>query len=504
MFIHKSIEDVFKELKTGKNGLTEKEAEARLEKYGLNVIKEGKKISALSIFLNQFKNVVIWVLIFATALSSFLGEWIDVIVVAVIIVLIAVLGFFMEYRAERAIDALKKFASLRATVIRDGQKLVIDSKNLVPGDVIVLQTGDKVPADSRLIEIVNLQTQEGALTGESTPIIKDLKVLDEKTPLADRENMAFSGTIIASGRAIAVVVATGMHTEIGKIATMIEEVERELTPLQKKMDKLGKLLGKVVIGIAIIITIVGMIFQDKPFLDMIKFAAAVAVAAIPEALAGVVTITLSLGTKRMLKKNALVRSLPSVETLGSTTVICTDKTGTLTLNKMTVKKIYANGKVIDVTGTGYDPKGQFLYNSKEIPLDDIELLLRIGALNNDAEIKGNEVIGDPTEGALIVSAEKKGLSREKLNEEYKRIDEIEFTSERKMMATIHQSKKQKFSYVKGAPEVVLARCDFALVNGKVKKLSLNDKKEILKINHEFASNALRVLGFAFRDFKDKN
>ena len=501
---YKKIEDLFKELGSGKNGLSSGEAESRLQKYGLNEIKEGKKVSALSIFLNQFRNVVIWVLIFATALSAFLGEWIDVIVVAIIIVLIAVLGFFMEYKAERAIDALKKFASLKATVIRNGQKRAIDSKNLVLGDIIALQTGDKVPADSRLIEIVNLQTQEGALTGESTPIAKELKVLDEKTPLADRRNMAFSGTIIVGGRAVAIVVATGMNTEIGKIATMIEDAEREPTPLQKKMDKLGKLLGKFVIGIAIIITIVGMIFQDKPFLEMIKFAAAVAVAAIPEALAGVVTITLSLGTKRMLKKNALVRRLPSVETLGSTTVICTDKTGTLTLNKMTVRKIYANGKVIDVTGAGYDMEGQFLYNSKEIPMGDIELLLRIGALNNDADLKGNELIGDPTEGALIVSAGKKGLSREQLFAEYKRIDEIEFTSERKMMTTIHQYKKQKFSYVKGAPEMVLDRCDYALVDGKAKKLSPKDKKEILKVNMEFAGNALRVLGFAFREFKDKN
>src|SRR3989338_3856667 len=300
---NKKIEEVIKELHTSEKGLTENEVQERLKKYGLNEIQEGKKVSALSIFLNQFRNAVIWVLIFATALSAFLGEWIDVIVVAVIIVLIAVLGFFMEYRAERAIEALKKFASLKATVIRDGQKQSIDSKNLVPGDVIVLQTGDKVPADSRLIEIVNLQTQEGALTGESTPILKDLRVLDEKTPLADRKNMAFSGTIIVGGRAVALVVETGMNTEIGKIATMIEDVERESTPLQKKMDKLGKLLGKIVVGIAIIITIVGMIFQDKPFLEMVKFAAAVAVAAIPDFFEGGAPTTFSPCPQTMLLPN---------------------------------------------------------------------------------------------------------------------------------------------------------------------------------------------------------
>lgn len=495
---NKSVQEVFKEFNTSDKGISQSEAEERLKRYGLNEIKEGKKVSPWQIFLEQFKNIVIWILIAATLISAFLGEWIDAIVIIVIIVLIAAIGFFQEYRAERAIDALKKLASLNATVIRDNQKRDIDAKQLVPGDVIALETGDKVPADARLIQVFNLQTQEAALTGESQPVKKDAEILPEKTPVADIKNMVFSGTIVVSGRATAVITATGMQTEMGKIATLIEEVKPELTPLQKKMNELGKWLGKVVIAIAVVISIVGMIFQDKPVFEMLKFGAAVAVAAIPEALAGVVTIALAIGTQRMLKKNALVRRLPSVETLGSTTVICSDKTGTLTANQMTVRKLFVNGKVIDATGVGYEAKGQFLYKNKPVNIDGIELLLRIGALNNNAEIKDKNVIGDPTEGALIVSAAKTGLLKKELEIEYPRIDEIEFTSERKMMTTIHKRHGEKLSFVKGAPEVVLSKCSYIQINGKVKKLAEEERKEILDINRQFANDALRVLGFAYK------
>lgn len=495
---NKSVQEVLKEFNTTDKGISQSEAEERLKRYGLNEIKEGKKVSPWQIFLEQFKNIVIWILIAATLISAFLGEWIDAIVIIVIIVLIAAIGFFQEYKAERAIDALKKLASLNATVIRDNQKKDIDAKQLVPGDVIALETGDKVPADARLIQVFNLQTQEAALTGESQPVKKDTEILPEKTPVADIKNMVFSGTIVVSGRATAVITATGMQTEIGKIATLIEEVKPELTPLQKKMNGLGKWLGKVVIAIAVVISIVGMIFQDKPVFEMLKFGAAVAVAAIPEALAGVVTIALAIGTQRMLKKNALVRRLPSVETLGSTTVICSDKTGTLTANQMTVRKLFVNGKVIDATGVGYEAKGQFLYKNKPVNIGEIELLLRTGALNNNAEIKDRNVIGDPTEGALIVSAAKAGLLKKELEIEYPRIDEIEFTSERKMMTTIHKRHGEKLSFVKGAPEVVLSKCSYIQINGKVKKLAEEERKEILDINRQFANDALRVLGFAYK------
>ncbi|MBI2652026.1 calcium-translocating P-type ATPase, PMCA-type [Candidatus Woesearchaeota archaeon] len=500
----KTIQEVFRELKTSEKGFSQAEAEERLKQYGLNEIKEGKKISPWEIFFGQFKSVVIWILIIATVTSGFLKEYIDAIVILIIVILIAVLGFTQEYRAERAIEALKKLASLKAIVIRDGQKKEINSKELVPGDIIILETGDKVPADARIIEVLNLQTQEAALTGESRPVSKITKELPENTGVSDRKNMAFSGTIVASGRAKAIVVVTGMQTEIGKIATMIEQVKPELTPLQKKMDQLGKILGYITIAIAIVVFIVGFLLHEAPLLKMLLVAVSLAVAAIPEGLPAVVTISLALGTQKMLKKNALIRRLPSVETLGSTTTICTDKTGTLTVNEMTVKKLFVNGKIIDVTGVGYETKGQFLYKDKQAGIDEIELLLRIGALNNNAELKDENLIGDPTEGALIVSAAKASLIKEELEIEWSRIDEIEFTSERKLMTTIHKHRGERIAYVKGAPEIVLKICNYIDVNGKVKKLTERDKNEILEINKEFADEALRVLGFAYKTLTDTN
>ncbi|MBI2101386.1 calcium-translocating P-type ATPase, PMCA-type [Candidatus Woesearchaeota archaeon] len=494
----KTAEQALKELKSAASGLSQQEAGERLKQYGLNEIREGKRISPFEIFIDQFKSIVIWILIVATVISAFLKEYIDAIVILIIVILISVLGFVLEYRAERAIEALKRLASLKATVIRDGQRKEIDSREIVIGDVIFLETGDKVPADARLLEAFNLQTQEAALTGESQPVKKHTEALPEKIQVADMKNMAFSGTIVVSGRGKAVVAATGMQTEIGKIATMIEDVKPEPTPLQKKMDELGKWIGKVVIAIAVIIFAVASFFQEKPLLENLIVAVAVAVAAIPEALLAIVTMALAIGTQRMLKRNALVRRLPSVETLGSTTVICSDKTGTLTANEMTVRKLFVNGKVIEVTGTGYETKGQFLFKGKPVKIDEIKLLLRVGALNNNAELKGSSVIGDPTEGCLIVSAAKAGLKKEDLETEFPRTDEIEFTSERKMMTTIHNHHGEKLAYAKGAPEVILRLCSYISMNGDVKKLTDGMKKEILEANKEFAGDALRVLGFAYK------
>ncbi len=515
---HKSIEDVFKELKTDKNGLAEKEAEARLQKYGLNEIQQLKKISPVKIFLNQFNNIVIYILIFALAVSIFLNETIDAIVIGAIVIVNAIIGFIQEYRAEKAIEALKKLASLKATVIREEKEKEIDAKLLVPGDIVKLETGDKIPADCRLIEVTELQTQEATLTGESTPIKKELLVLDEKTPLADRLNMAFSGTIITNGKAHAVVTATGMQTEIGKIAVLIEEIEPELTPLQKKLNTLGKKLGIVVIMISIIVFL-AQLFKNPvllgylasfEFLEFLKgsreiflTAIALAVAAIPEGLPVVVTVGLAIGIKRMVKRNALNRHLPSVETLGSTTVICTDKTGTLTKNEMTVTKIYANGKIIDVTGSGYGTKGEFLSNNKKVNPDELKLLLQIGALNNDASFDKENVIGDPTEAALLVSAAKSGLNFEQLRKRYAREDEIPFTSERKIMTTMHDI-NGSVAYIKGAPEVVLKLCNSIYVNGKARELTENERKRVLQTNSDFAGDALRVLGFAFKAVTDKS
>ncbi|MFH0867693.1 MAG: HAD-IC family P-type ATPase, partial [Candidatus Woesearchaeota archaeon] len=484
-----------------------------------NEITQGKKISPIKIFLNQFNSVVIYILLFALAVSIFLGETVDAIVIGAIVVANAVLGFIQEYKAEKSIDALKKLASLKATVIREGKEKDIDAKLLVPGDIIKLETGDKLPADCRIYELVDLQAQEATLTGESTPVKKELTVLAEKTPLADRINMAFSGTIITNGKGHAIITSTGMQTEIGKIATLIEEVKPELTPLQKKMNTLGKKIGIAVVIISIIVFL-AQLFKDPvilghltslQFLEFLKgsreiflTAIALAVAAIPEGLPAVVTIGLAIGIKRMVKRNALNRKLPSVETLGSTTVICTDKTGTLTKNEMTVKKIYANSKIIDVTGSGYEKKGEFLFNNKKINTNEIELLLKIGALNNDASLTDGNVIGDPTEASLIVSSAKAGLKKEVLEKEHNRLDEIPFSSERKIMTTIHDFDNEKLAFVKGAPEVVLGLCTSIYENGKIHKLTEAKKKDILQINKEFGNDALRVLGFAFKTVMSKD
>tara|TARA_Y100000310_G_scaffold94955_1_gene92797 strand:- start:32540 stop:35167 length:2628 start_codon:yes stop_codon:yes gene_type:complete len=497
------IDEIFKALNSKKEGLTEKEAELRLKKYGYNEIKEEKRISPIKIFLQQFNSAVVYILIAALVISIFIGEQIDAVVIGIILILNALFGFYQEYRAEKSIEALKKLASLKATVLRDGKEKEIDAKLLVQGDIIVLAEGDKIPADSRIFELANLQTLEAALTGESTPVKKELKVLAEKTPLADRINMTFSGTVITCGKGRAVVTGTGMKSEIGKIAKLMQETEEEKTPLQKKLDQLGKLLGALTIVISIIVFL-GGIFKGGDLIEFFIIAVALAVAAIPEGLPAVVTIGLSIGSQKMVKRNALIRKLPSVETLGSTTVICSDKTGTLTKNEMTVKKIYTCNKIIDVTGSGYEKKGGFLFNNKKISTKEIELLLKIGTLNNDASLNDGNVIGDPTEASLIVSAAKAGLKKEELEKKHKRIDEIPFTSERKIMTTIHDFNSEKLAFVKGAPEVVLKLCKSVYENGKIKKLTEAKRKEILQINQQFANSALRVLGFAFKTVMNKD
>lgn len=501
MYHSKKETEVFKELNTNKNGLTEKEAEKRLQEYGPNEIKEGKKISPIKIFLNQFNSMVVYILIVALVVSLFIGEKIDAVVIGIILVLNAIFGFNMEYRAEKSIEALKRMASLKATVLRDGKEKQIDAKLLVPGDIIKLETGDKIPADSRIFEIINLETQEASLTGESTPVRKEVKALAEKTSLADRINMVFSGTIITNGRGKAIVTGTGMQTEMGKIAKLIEEVEPEKTPLQKKLNQLGRFLGIVTIVISVIVFL-GGVLKGGDVLEFFIVAVALAVAAIPEGLPIVVTIGLSIGTQRMVKRHALIRKLPSVEALGSTTVICSDKTGTLTRNEMTVKKIYANNKIIDVTGVGYGKKGEFLYENKKINAQELELLLKAGSLNNNASLTDGTVIGDPTEAALIVSAEKAGLSKVLIEKKNPRINEIPFTSERKLMTTIHKVKGEKIAFAKGATEVILKLCNSVYEDGKIKKLTEAKKKEILETNKEFANSALRVLGFAFKSVND--
>ena len=509
-----SVKDTLKQLNTSENGLSGHEAEVRLHKYGFNELKAEEGLNPIKILLQQFSSPLVWILIVALAISIFLAvngnnshsaavsEFADAIAIGVIIIINSILGFVQEYRAERSIDALKKMASLKAKVIRNGKEMKIDSKYLVPGDVLILETGDKIPADARLFEVHSLETQEAPLTGESQPVTKLTDAMEEKTPLADRKNMVYSSTVVSKGRAKAIVSYTGMNTEVGNIARLIKEVQLKLTPLQKKLRKLGKYLTIAVIIIAIVVFIAGLISGDD-ITETLLTAIALAVAAIPEGLPAVITISLAVGVQKMIKRNALVRKLPSVETLGSVNVICTDKTGTLTHNQMTVTKIWANKKIYQLSGSGYGKEGQFFIDKKPVGPEQLNLLLKIGVLCNDAKLESKgkqiEVIGDPTEAALVVSAEKAGIMQKELQKSEQRVEEIPFSSERKMMTTIHKSGKGKVSYTKGAVDVVIEKCNRILIDGKVCRLDRTMKKEVLKRNEEFAKEALRVLGFAYKD-----
>ncbi len=492
------VNKILSEFKTSSKGLSQQEAEKRLEKYGLNEIKEEKKISPFQIFFNQFKSPLIYILLFAIIITLLIGEYTDSAIISIIVIVNAVLGFAQEYKAEKSIEALKKLTSLKATVVRDGKKQRILAKELVPGDIIILEEGEKIPADARLIEVISLETHESALTGESTPVAKEINPLKEKKSVAEQSNMIFSGTVITKGRGKAIVVRTGMGTEIGKIAEMMQSEKEKQTPLQLTLAKFGKLLGIAIIVISIIVFLTGLL-RGNEIVEMFIAAIALAVAAIPEGLPAVVTITLALGVTRLVKKNALVRKLHSVETLGSTNVICTDKTGTLTKDEMTVKELFINNKLIKVTGQGYSRKGIFL-DSKP---DDYELLLKVSALCNNATINHKEIFGDPTETALLVCAAKANLFREELEQDFPRIHELPFDSERKMMTTIHKNKGKEIAFVKGGPKQVIDNCSFYYKDGKIIRLTKSKKEEFLEKNREMASKALRVLAMAFRELPEK-
>ncbi|MBS3133714.1 cation-translocating P-type ATPase [Candidatus Woesearchaeota archaeon] len=498
-FYKKEVKDVLSELKSSLKGLTEDEANRRLLEYGYNELKEGKKISVLKLFFGQFNSFVVYILIAALVISLFFKEYIDFIVIGVILILNAVLGFVQEYNAEKSIQALKKLARHNVVVIRNEKLKKIESKNIVPGDVIVLETGDRVSCDARIIESNELQTQEASLTGESNPVLKKIDVIKKECGIADQNNMVFSSTIITNGRGKAIAVNTGMHSEIGKIAKLIEDVKPELTPLQIRLNKLGKTLGYIIIIVVIAVFFSG-IFKGGKFLDMLLIGVSLAVAAIPEGLPAVVTISLAVGIKKMVKKNVLIRKLPAVETLGSVSVVCSDKTGTLTKNEMTVEKIYVNNKTIDVTGSGYNKIGRFLYNEREVKDQELELLLRIGVLCNNTIFQNErELIGDPTEGALIISAAKFGIKKNELDNKYLRLKEEFFTSERKLMSTLNKLNKNYIVLSKGAVEKILDISDRIYENGRVRKITEKDKTKILKIHQEFAAKALRVLGFAYKE-----
>ncbi|HET8783204.1 MAG TPA: cation-translocating P-type ATPase [Pyrinomonadaceae bacterium] len=504
-----TVEESLKRLESGPRGLTSDEAAERLEKFGPNELQAQAHISAWAILLEQFKNILIIILLLATALSAFLGHGVEAIAITVIVLFAVILGFIQEYRAERAIEALREMAAPAATVIRDGIEQRVPAREVVPGDVVLLATGDKIPADARLTEAVNLQTVEAPLTGESAPVEKHHAPLPEpQLPAADQRNMAFAGTAVTYGRGRALIVATGMATEFGKIARMLQDVDTVKTPLQGNLDRLGKSLARAAFAVVFVIVILGL-FRGQPFIEMLIFGVALAVAVVPEALPAVVTISLALGVKRMVRRNALIRRLPAVETLGSTSVICSDKTGTLTKDEMTVRKLYVAGHMIEVSGTGYEPRGSFSMNgSGAAAPPSLSMLLRAGALASDARVEQRngagtwEVKGDPTEGALVVAAAKAGLNKVELDKEFSRVSEIPFTAETKRMTTLHETPGGVVAYSKGAPEVIVQSCSLQLTDTGVEPLDDGRRAEVLDRARQMAGEALRVLAIAYKPRAD--
>ena len=497
-----TTDQAFARLKASPAGLTRAEAARRLAEYGPNELQAASCVSPWAVLLGQFKNALIIILLIATALSAFLGHGIEAIAIAVIVLLAVLLGFTQEYRAERAIEALRRMAAPTATVLRDGEEIEIPARDLVPGDVIRLRAGDIVPADARLIEAINLKVEEAALTGESVPVEKHTAALTNgQVALGDRTNLVYSGTVAAYGRGRAVVAATGMLTEFGKIAGMCQMVESGKTPLQGNLDRMGKTLAKAALVIVALIVAMGLL-RGQPFIEMFIFGIALAVAVVPEALPAVVTISLALGVQRMVKRNALVRRLPVVEVLGSTSVICSDKTGTLTRDEMTVRKIFVAGRLWEVSGAGYDPRGAFSQaGSGPVTLSGPLLeLLRGATLASDARLVQKDghwgIKGDPTEGALVVAAAKAGLYKADLEREFPRVNEIPFTSETKRMTTLHTTGSGPVAFAKGAVEVILDSCTQVLAEDGVQALDGASRDMILSQARQMAGQALRVLGVA--------
>ena len=539
------LEEVYKRLETSAEGLSSEEASERLEREGLNEVEAEEGTSPLEIFIEQYKTALIWVLIVAAVVMAAVGHTIDAGVIAGVVVFITVFGFLQDYRAEQSIQALKEMSTTYATVLRDGEKREIDAKNVVPGDVVFFSSGDIVPADARIVEENNLRTDEAALTGESVGVSKEPGVVDEDTSLAERDNMVYKDTVVERGSGKAVVVETGPGSEIGQIATALGEAEERDTPFQTEMNRLGKIIAVGVVGVVAVIAFTELVVGDTPPLTVFLTAVGVAVSAVPEGLPAVVTLSLALGARRMAEKNALVRRLPIVEALGSVDVICTDKTGTLTEEEMTVTRIHANRENYEVTGTGYGTEGEFRRDDETVETERVAEVMRCGMLCNNVEIGTRErrrreastdggnpeteagaetetetgavasesdedrekdatedertYLGDPTEIALFVAAQKAGFDHGELKQEYPRVGEVEFTSARKRMTTVHETPDGgHVAYMKGAPETVVERCDRELVDGETAEMTDERRKEILEKNEEFAEDALRVMGFAYK------
>ncbi len=522
LYYDMSSEEAVKHLASSEHdGLSAREVEYRHKKYGRNRLAAKKKVTVLHRFLNQFKELMIIILIIAGVIAFLLGESIDAGIILFIVIINAVIGVLQEYKAEKAIDALKKMMTPRATVIRDGREKVIKAEELVPGDILILEEGSRVPADARVLESAMLKVDEAVLTGESVPRAKnEQKIASKDVSLGDRHNMLFMGTNITNGRGKALVTATGMNTEFGKIAGLTAGIKEEKSPLQKELVKVSKFIAKASLAICAIVFLIGL-FSGKSLFEMFLFAVSLGVAAVPEGLPATMTIALALGVQRMAKRKAIIRKLSSVETLGSTTVICTDKTGTLTKNQMTVRKLWVNNQMISVTGESYEPRGGFEQESKgqEYPKDKVRKILMSGLLCNNAVLQNKKnkdknksntwsIIGDPTEGALVVSAQKAGLSQKEEQGSHPRVYEIPFSSDTKRMITIHKEKgnaqnnKDKLTaYMKGATKNVLEKCSYIEIDGQVRELSQEQKEDIKVVSRKMSEQALRVLGFAYKELR---
>lgn len=500
MHYKKESSDVLNEVGSNINGISDQEAKIRLEKNGFNELKEGNKVPIWKMFLENFKDPLVIILLIAAIVQIFLGEFVESLIIFVVVILNALLGVTQTRKAESSLDSLKKLSSPNAKVLRDGKKKTIPVREIVVGDIVFLEAGDYIPADGRLIEAQSLKVVEGMLTGEAEAVLKHSDKIEEEVGIGDQRNMVFSGATVVYGRGTLVVTETGMNTEVGKVATLLESAGNKQTPLQEKLDDFGKKLGIIIMILAAAIFIIQVIRgyidgenMKNLIFNSFMFAIAVAVAAIPEALSSIVTIVLAVGTKDMAKKQAIIRKLPAVETLGSTSVICTDKTGTLTQNKMTVVDFFMYG----VNKAKVEEKNN---NSSQVEAMDLS-----STLCNDSEVtETGKEIGDPTEIALLRFAEKRGIDYKELREKYDRLSEIPFDSDRKLMSTVNSINGNAIMFTKGAPDVVFTRSNTVLNNGEVEEMTEEIKNEYRKVNEDFSNRALRVLAFAVKDVPDEN
>lgn len=500
-----SAEEVFKKLQSDKEGLNSKEAQSRLEVFGLNQIPSSKGESSLKRFFLQFNNVLIYILLTSGVISFLLAHWVDAGVIFGVVLINAIVGFIQEGKAEKALESIRSMLSPQATVIRNAHQVSIDTKEIVPGDVVNLQAGDRVPADCRIFHSRNLKIDESILTGESVPVEKSVESVEISSELAEQSSMAFSGTLVIFGRCSAVVVETGIDTQIGKVSTLLEQVEQLSTPLLRQISQFSKLLSLSIVGIAAVTFVIGYFLRNYGIVSMFMAAISLVVAAIPEGLPAIMTITLAIGVQRMATRNAIIRKLPAVETLGAVTVICSDKTGTLTKNEMTVKSILTADALISVSGSGYEPRGDFFIDNTEIEVEEnsstLSELLRAAVLCNNSFVyqKDNEWVldGGPTEGALVTVAMKSGIDPKEIKEMFPRTDEIPFESKNKFMATLHHDHQgNRFIYIKGAPEAILARCSLQKSGSKILALDLEYWKEAME---SLAAKGQRVMALAYKD-----